>query len=150
MPTQKTAPSLKSVPPNSQTESEAETRAPEFNEDIKVIVKDFEFDHSRDADGRRRVSMQVQVNNDSATPIWVTTWSFTLKDQDGNVYPTDYYFRKTGVNHLEVHPGDSVVLWVVFRVSPKIVMEKSFIRYDKRPDGYSSDCLQSDWFSLGK
>ena len=104
--------------------------------------------------GIKAVAANVLVENKSAKPIGVYWGSFKIRDQDDNVYEASLFAAgpRGYLDYTTVQPGDKIASWIAFEVSPGIVMEKSSIRYDKTPNGYSPDSMYSDWFpvSIGK
>ena len=142
-------------------EIEAEMRAPKLNEDVKLTVKSYDNKVSLEhweslkirKKGMKAVAVNVQVENHTAKAIGVHGGSFTIKDQDNNVFEASSFWtgtRKTNIGFVEVPPGDKIATWIGFEVSPGIVMEESSIRYDKQPDGRTLECMYSDWFPVGK
>ena len=102
---------------------------------------------------RKAVAIQVQITNNTGKSIEVDDRSFTLKDQDDNIVPADWFItgtRKTLYLHVDVHPGDTIAMWVAFKIPLNLVLEKSFIRYNERHNGDSPESMYSDWVPIGK
>jgi hypothetical protein len=130
-----------------------------FNQGIRLTIKKYDNKISMESDmsryfrkkGVKAVGANVLVENKSDKPIGVYWGSFKIRDQDANIYESSLYASgpRPYLDFTTVQPGDKIAAWIFFEVSPGIVMEKSSIRYDKVPNGYSPDSLYSDWFPVG-
>lgn len=137
----------------------AEKSSQTLNTDIKLVVKKHDnmvaLDGKMARDFRKRglkaVAVNVLIENNSAVPIPVYWGSFKIKDQDDQIAEASLFASgpRQYLDLTTVQPFDKIAAWISFEASPGIVMEKSFIRYEQSPNGFSTNSMISDWFPIG-
>ena len=101
-------------------------------------------------DGLKAVAVKVLIENNSAAPIPVYWASFKLKDQDQEIAEPSIFAtgKRPYLNITTLQPNDKIAAWISFEAKIGIQLEKSVIRYDQIPNGYSDLSMISDWFPI--
>jgi len=101
-------------------------------------------------EGLKAVAVYVLIENNSEESLPVYWGSFKLKDQNHEIAEASLWAtgKRPYLNITTVEAGDKIAAWIGFEASIGIVLEDSFIRYDQMPNGYSTNSMISEWFTI--